>query len=339
MRKITSIFKFLLFFSLVTLFFVINMKITDKDKEEYFAIVKKNDDKKELCQNSLPLLFCAEHKRENVCKEFWGKDDNDNYCRIEAKKSSLSFDRKNIFGGIEEQMVDVSCLLKGKSCNDNDTLRTVDYVEAKRARYDYNRNRCLAQDVIIKRYCIDDSCDEKKEKLLMEGSASELEFAILKNGLMEMKAKNLQAMFDDKGSPIYLRAQKANYKDSLVELTGDVSVHDARVEIEARTAVVKQKTEKLSDQIEKIDLMQDVYLMNIDKEQYALADKVTFYPDNKTVILVGEENRVLFFDKKQMMQISAPQVEVCHSTVKGVGDVKFILGTDELNKLKDRFQW
>lgn len=80
-------------------------------------------------------------------------------------------------------------------------------------------------------------------------------------------------------------------------------------------------------------------------EQYALADAVIYFPDTQLMILEGQENRVLFFDKARGMQLSARCVHAKRDpatqkeSIQGLGDVRFVFGPEELRKLKDRFQW
>lgn len=64
--------------------------------------------------------------------------------------------------------------------------------------------------------------------------------------------------------------------------------------------------------------------------QYALADHVEYYPANKEVILSSNgKQRVLFFDKINNLQISAPAIKIKRDQVlnkdaiQGVGDVRF----------------
>ena len=75
--------------------------------------------------------------------------------------------------------------------------------------------------------------------------------------------------------------------------------------------------------------------------QYALADLVDYYPAKKEMLLHGEaNNRVLFFDKVNKVQISAPALELKHADkqiVKGRGDVRFTFIEKEFEQMKQRF--
>lgn len=99
-----------------------------------------------------------------------------------------------------------------------------------------------------------------------------------------------------------------------------------------------------------IILYDNVRLINLGSpekpaSQYALADKVVYDPNQQLVILEGiDQNRVLFFDKLRDMQISAKTVhakrnpETQTDSIEGKGDVRFVFGQQELNKIKQRFQ-
>ncbi len=95
----------------------------------------------------------------------------------------------------------------------------------------------------------------------------------------------------------------------------------------------------------KVILSDNVQLINQEKEQYALADFVTYYPQTQQMLLEGKGNRVLFYDKLRNMQLSAPSVrakrdpKTQRDSVQGVGDVNFVFGQEELMKLKERFKW
>lgn len=102
-------------------------------------------------------------------------------------------------------------------------------------------------------------------------------------------------------------------------------------------------------QATKVTLFDNVHLINLGTAenpayQYALADVVFYYPQEKLMVLEGHTSRVLFFDKLRDMQLSAPSVRaqrdpVTHKeSVQGVGAVRFIFGPEELERIKERFQ-
>jgi lipopolysaccharide export system protein LptA len=77
---------------------------------------------------------------------------------------------------------------------------------------------------------------------------------------------------------------------------------------------------------------------------YALADLVEYFPKQQEMILTGANgNRVLFFDRVNNVQMSAPSLKVMHDTttkkdaIQGVGDVRFTFVEKELDQLKQHF--
>ncbi len=77
---------------------------------------------------------------------------------------------------------------------------------------------------------------------------------------------------------------------------------------------------------------------------YALADVVEYFPKQQEMVLKGSNgNRVLFFDKVNNVQMSAPSLKVIHDTttkkeiIQGLGDVRFTFIEKELEQLKQHF--
>lgn len=79
--------------------------------------------------------------------------------------------------------------------------------------------------------------------------------------------------------------------------------------------------------------------------QYALADLVEYMPQSREMALSGQNGqRVLFYDKVNNVQMSAPMLKIKRDekshkgSVKGIGDVRFTFIEHELNQLRQRFQ-
>ena len=82
-------------------------------------------------------------------------------------------------------------------------------------------------------------------------------------------------------------------------------------------------------------------MINGEKTQYALADHVEFFPDEKVMLFESNE-RVLFYDREKQMQLSAKKVRAhrgIEDEVRGYGDVRFCFGAEELDKFKQQFKW
>ncbi|MBA3722712.1 MAG: hypothetical protein H0W88_09975 [Parachlamydiaceae bacterium] len=79
--------------------------------------------------------------------------------------------------------------------------------------------------------------------------------------------------------------------------------------------------------------------------QYALADSVEYDPKNSVMILKGlNGNRVLFYDKVNNLQMSAPALTISRDekskreSIKGSGDVRFTFIEHEIDQLRQHFQ-
>jgi hypothetical protein len=80
--------------------------------------------------------------------------------------------------------------------------------------------------------------------------------------------------------------------------------------------------------------------------QYAIADIVEYNPKTLEMSFYSSKNRrVLFFDKVNNIQVSAPALKIKRDaatkkeTIKGIGDVRFSFAEHELEQLKKRFHF
>lgn len=119
-------------------------------------------------------------------------------------------------------------------------------------------------------------------------------------------------------------------------------VHAERAKIDYREVDGKLEATKIS-------LFDNVRLIHSEDEaqpgsQYALADEVFYFPQEQLTILEGKTQRVLFYDTLRDMQLSARTVRAQRDpitkkeSVQGVGDVRFVFGPEELEKIKGRFK-
>jgi hypothetical protein len=133
--------------------------------------------------------------------------------------------------------------------------------------------------------------------------------------------------------------QQIRYRDRVGEVQADeASIHYQLVNSEL--------------EVEHITIQGNVYIVNhapFDPNdqtpvlQYAKADRVDFYPQDQLMILTGEGRRVLFFDKLNNIQVSAPAIRMCRDKVtgkdsfQGVGDVRMRLIGQEMESLLTPF--
>lgn len=150
-----------------------------------------------------------------------------------------------------------------------------------------------------------------------------------------LKCETLFLDYTEKTS-LFVGNPQVIYRDEIGEVYADRARVDY-IEIEGSLEVVK------------ITLYDNVRLINLGSPerpalQYALADEVAYYPEEQVMVLEGKKARVLFHDKLRDMQLSARQVRAQRDpktqkeSVQGIGDVRFLFGPDELEKIKHRFQ-
>lgn len=144
--------------------------------------------------------------------------------------------------------------------------------------------------------------------------------------------------------------------ESLVDEDSDRQVHfeDAKGEIFADKALIKYALMDGSINISKIYLLGNVKIYNrlssVDDEtivtlQYILADRVDFTPNTNEMIFksLDQGRRVLFFDKTNNLQVSAPALKIIREkatqkeSIKGLGDVRFSFLDSEFEQLCKRF--
>jgi len=136
--------------------------------------------------------------------------------------------------------------------------------------------------------------------------------------------EGMQVYFHDIFGEIYADAVLLNYQ----QLEGTVTLEslklDGNVRILNRSSVNPEESEAFL--------------------QYALTDHVEFYPKSNEMIMTANNNsRVLFYDKANNLQISAPGVKIKRDlttkreSIQGIGDARFTLVDHELQKLKNHF--
>lgn len=129
---------------------------------------------------------------------------------------------------------------------------------------------------------------------------------------------------------------------------GQIHFQDTVGEIYADLATIEYSVEP-SIAPQKIVLTGNVRIYNhanAEQAQYALADYVEFIPVTKEMIFAANgKNRVLFFDKINQLQVSAPKLLLKREegskkeSIKGYGDVRFNFVEKEFEQLRKRFRF
>lgn len=134
-------------------------------------------------------------------------------------------------------------------------------------------------------------------------------------------------------------------KTSLIQ--GDPQLHffDEHGEVFANSGIIDYVEDGKKLKPTKVTLVGDVKMVNEEKGQYALADTVEYFPDDEFMILKADpQKRVLFYDKKRSVELAAKEVhakrdEEKRESVQGIGNVRFLFGAEELDKLQKNFRW
>jgi len=140
-----------------------------------------------------------------------------------------------------------------------------------------------------------------------------------------------------------MNADEAHYDGERMILKGHVHVVDTMGMIDAEEAQVT--TVRHEDQWEAthVLLIGHVKMVNDEQTQFALADRVEIFPQEKVMVFEAHTGeRVLFIDRVKNMQLAAHKVRAERGDkdlVQGYGDVRFVFGTEELEKLKTQFSW
>ncbi|MFN0065537.1 MAG: hypothetical protein ACKVOH_04790 [Chlamydiales bacterium] len=145
-----------------------------------------------------------------------------------------------------------------------------------------------------------------------------------------------------------LKCDKAylDHTKQQAKLVGNPLLHyfDGLGEVYANTALVDYAKVNGKLQATKVTLIGGVQMANSKNDQYALAEEVEYYPQEELMWLRGHKERVLFYDRKKQVELSARVVRAQRDvdkreSVEGVGDVRFLFGAEELKKLKQGFAW
>jgi len=137
--------------------------------------------------------------------------------------------------------------------------------------------------------------------------------------------------------------------------TQQVYLKDALGEIYANQIVIDYQWQKQQMIPQKIILEGEVKLLNrfdghIQESggsilHYALADYIEYQPEKQELVLSSPTgNRVLFYDKINNVQMSAPSLKITRESatqkqiIQGVGDVRFTFIEKEMEQLKKYFE-
>lgn len=170
-----------------------------------------------------------------------------------------------------------------------------------------------------------DSNAQKIASIFLKGNVH-----IVKDGNWKVAADN--ALYDHLKKTISIGSDE-NVKDSCVYF------RDNRGKIYAKRALINVKSNCCN-------LYQDVKMINREGplEQYALADQVLILKNKREARFFSDKTgRVLFYDKVNRLQMSAPKLLIRNGAssdqneVKGYGNVRFHFNDQEYDRLRQYF--
>jgi len=128
-------------------------------------------------------------------------------------------------------------------------------------------------------------------------------------------------------------------KQAYVE--GGLHYSDQHGEIYARSGIIDYIEEDKKLKPTRVTLEGEVQMVNQKRAQYALADRVEYFPEKELMVMTAQKS-VLFYDKERGMELSAKEVRARRDadgqdTVQGVGNVRFLFGAGEFEKLQGKF--
>jgi lipopolysaccharide assembly outer membrane protein LptD (OstA) len=138
-----------------------------------------------------------------------------------------------------------------------------------------------------------------------------------------------------------VQSDEAAYCDDKVHLKGHVYVSSDMGKLNADEAFLHTQHQDETWQATHIILIGNVKMVDETKTQYALAHRVEIFPKERVMVFeAGVDDKVLFLDVGRQMQLAAHKIRACRSdtdSVQGYGDVRCVLGADELDRMRTLF--
>jgi lipopolysaccharide export system protein LptA len=168
-----------------------------------------------------------------------------------------------------------------------------------------------------------------------ESEETSLHHKLICHGKMAIDHEKMQATFE---SPTI---------EGQIPLERQLYYEEGTISIYANRALIDYAAEGKKLRPSSIALKGNVRIRSLDPSapsRFGLADWITYSPTTRTFILSAHPgNKVLFFDEKENLRMSAQEVHLTHDgtshspIVKGVGNVNFAFSADEETLLKTIF--
>lgn len=285
-------------------------------------------------------------------------------CRLTSSEGGEIFSTEILIDTTQRELI--FTLPKGSLKSVGNTFSPVDFIAKKLVWNDFNSKLTLSGDVEISQQGFGNLQATKEVRLVL----TTIEGKKVLRGLETTGDAVLRYVDPDTQLDHVLRCygslridhQKKETKLQSPE-NGDGSVvegyqvffKDAKGEIYADKAFVKYDYVNQKIAPARIVLQGNVKITNTLEQseenkppayQYILADRVDFIPQTKEMIFkAAKERRVLFFDKGNHLEVSAPGLKLirdkatCKETVQGLGDVRFSFVESEFDQLRHHFSF
>lgn len=159
-------------------------------------------------------------------------------------------------------------------------------------------------------------------------------------------------MIDEENQRIWMHSPKDEHNQilpdkqvSFEDIMGEMAADQVLIKYDRTNQQFKPKTIELEGHVQIFNRFNGHVQESSSVLQYALADRLEYYPELQEMVLTGKnDQRVLFFDKINSLQMSAPGLKIHFDqstrkeSVQGMGDVRFTFIEQEFNQLKTRFR-
>lgn len=250
----------------------------------------------------------AHQKRQGVQKDIWTQDETRHF-QIQSEHSELTLLQK-------KDKVEAVEKLKQIRCNTGSETLTAD-----EGTYAFPSHQFTAEN----------NCSLTQSENHIDGTKIHFDLAeeivtyenpkgTIAAGQIHFTAKNL--IWHKKEGKLYLRDQVAIEQRDEFKLVGDKGELTLN-ELEPLLLVLEGNVRLISSKIQ-------------DKESYAVADRLTYDPAEK-VLLLTSDRKVLFW--QEGLSLSASEVSIREDkSVEGHGDVHFALDMEEQNFIDELFK-
>jgi len=291
----------------------------------------------------------SHHLRKEVVKEvILANEPLKRRARLYGDQAVMVLDRDQKRTDILEHLHGVTAIIQEKLVTDGGVSEQVVLkLQAERLLCDYHRDEFVANGATVQRVLVAGhqmQSDVEGGRALVWGKAPIAKLKLQSNTLTLLGGVEIE---NHQGNA---SAEKATLFPQKIILEDAVTFKDRLGEVHANRCVIDFEGEQ--QVMRHIHLEGDIRILNCLKlnpldessKQYALAERVDYYPETGEMLLyAADDARVLFYDQDEEFEVSAPALKIQRNkkplkhAVFGLGDVRFHFADDEKEQLKKRF--